>query len=404
VAANINDYFTKAKERWTGQIGSGGVADASVTTVPFASSTGLPTDTAIYLSVDRVDANGDPTPSKFEVVKVVISGDNGTNAVRGVEGTAQAHSAGAVVEFLATAAAWNSLITGLLVEHNQDGTHSDITADSIEVDGDPVVTLDDAQTLTGKTLTSPVLNGNLTGTGIIDEDDMASDSATKVPTQQSVKAYVDAYSGSADGWTEITDTLTYASATSFTIAGVDRTAVYTKGTRIKLTQTSTKYFVVTSSSFSTNTTVNITAGTDYTLANAAITAPFYSYQANPQGYPGWFNYTPTYAASGSMSFGSVTTNLARFAVTGRVCNVVLQASGTVGGSVSYGLHFTLPITAAQRFSVSGAGVGNTAGTSKSVVVSNYNLNSTTSAEVSIYDVSNWSAGTRDFSVGASYEI
>jgi len=51
--------------------------------------------------------------------------------------------------------------------------------------------LDTAQTATNKTFTSPVLNGSLTGTGIKDEDDMVSDSATAVPTQQSVKAYVD---------------------------------------------------------------------------------------------------------------------------------------------------------------------------------------------------------------------
>lgn len=52
-------------------------------------------------------------------------------------------------------------------------------------------TLTGTQTLTNKTLTAPVLNGSLTGTGILDEDDMSSDSATAIPTQQSVKAYVD---------------------------------------------------------------------------------------------------------------------------------------------------------------------------------------------------------------------
>lgn len=54
-----------------------------------------------------------------------------------------------------------------------------------------IMDLDTAQTATNKTFTSPVLDGSLTGTGIKDEDDMASDSATAVPTQQSVKAYVD---------------------------------------------------------------------------------------------------------------------------------------------------------------------------------------------------------------------
>jgi hypothetical protein len=54
-----------------------------------------------------------------------------------------------------------------------------------------LVGTDTTDTLSNKTLTSPVLNGSLTGTGIVDEDDMSSNSAVKVPTQQSVKAYVD---------------------------------------------------------------------------------------------------------------------------------------------------------------------------------------------------------------------
>ena len=47
------------------------------------------------------------------------------------------------------------------------------------------------QTMTNKTLTSAVLNTGVSGTAIVDEDNMSSNSATKVPTQQSVKAYVD---------------------------------------------------------------------------------------------------------------------------------------------------------------------------------------------------------------------
>ena len=54
-----------------------------------------------------------------------------------------------------------------------------------------VATLTGSQTLTNKTLTSPVLNTGLSGTAFLDEDNMASDSATKVASQQSIKAYVD---------------------------------------------------------------------------------------------------------------------------------------------------------------------------------------------------------------------
>ena len=55
-----------------------------------------------------------------------------------------------------------------------------------------VTTLAGSQTLTNKTLTSPVLNGTISGTSIKDEDDLSSDSASHLATQQSIKAYVDA--------------------------------------------------------------------------------------------------------------------------------------------------------------------------------------------------------------------
>ncbi len=54
-----------------------------------------------------------------------------------------------------------------------------------------VVGTTNTQTLTNKTLTSAVLNTAVSGTAVLDEDNMASNSATKVATQQSIKAYVD---------------------------------------------------------------------------------------------------------------------------------------------------------------------------------------------------------------------
>lgn len=41
------------------------------------------------------------------------------------------------------------------------------------------------------TFTTSISDGTITITGFVDEDDMASDSASLVPTQQSVKAYTD---------------------------------------------------------------------------------------------------------------------------------------------------------------------------------------------------------------------
>ena len=54
-----------------------------------------------------------------------------------------------------------------------------------------VATLTGSQTLTNKTLTSPVLNTGVSGTAVLDEDAMGSNSATQLATQQSIKAYAD---------------------------------------------------------------------------------------------------------------------------------------------------------------------------------------------------------------------
>ena len=69
-----------------------------------------------------------------------------------------------------------------------------------------VIGTTDSQTLTNKTLTSPVLNTGVSGTAVLDEDNMASDSATQLATQQSIKAYVDAQILTEDTIAELNDT------------------------------------------------------------------------------------------------------------------------------------------------------------------------------------------------------
>lgn len=154
MAAANTDLLKKLSRRWVGQIGSGGVADASTATIPLSSTTNLPTDTAVVATIDRVDSNGTATPSLEETVIGVVSGSNLTTSTRGVEGTAQAHSAGAVVEILVTAKGYNDLIDHLLTQHSQLGTHTNITACNITASGTTTASHVTASDITARTISA----------------------------------------------------------------------------------------------------------------------------------------------------------------------------------------------------------------------------------------------------------
>jgi hypothetical protein len=114
----------------------------------------LPTDTAVIFVIDRVDSNGTTTPAAEETIIGVVSGTNVVTCIRGVEGTAQAHNAGAVVELLFTASHWNKLITALLTEHGQLGTHTNITGSNITASGTTTASHVTASDITTRTISA----------------------------------------------------------------------------------------------------------------------------------------------------------------------------------------------------------------------------------------------------------
>lgn len=300
------NMLRKAKSLFSTTLNSGIGTGTSDTITP-NSVTGLPTDTEITLTFDRVSSSGAETPSKMERITGTISGGNLTSYTRGIDGsTVQSHSAGAVIEYIWNADDWNDHIDHHLVEHNDDGTH-DVAAMII-------------------------------GGSVLDEDDMASNSATKLATQQSIKAYVDA-AGGGTGWTTAPGTWTYASPTTITVPS-GAASIYQKGDRIKLTQTTAKYFAIVDVA---DTLLTVTGGSDYSVANAAITSPYYSHQANPLGYPGSFAYTPTITSEvGTFTTTSAT---AKFSVLGTRCFYTFAVTVTTVGSATGGMDVTVPIAA-----------------------------------------------------------
>lgn len=406
MAAANTDKLRKLSRKWVGQIGAAGVADASTTTIPLASTTNLATDTAVTLVIDRVDSSGTKTPSLEETIVGVVSGSNIVNAVRGVEGTAQAHLAGAVVEVLVTADGYNDIIDHLLVAHLQSGAHagSSISASMIAASGVIPGNLAASSVLSGNLAASSVLSGNLAASAVVSGNIAASAIVLGNLAASSVsQGNLNFTTGSTDGWITSTDTWTYASASSFTISGVDRTTTFTPGTKLKFTQTTAKYAVVSSSSFSTNTTVNIIVNTDYTIANAAITSPFYSYEEGPQAFPGWFTYAPTRTGWSS------STGTAQYNVQGRTVTV-FTTENFGGTSNATTKTITLPVTAAamggtDRSWLSGPVQDNT---SWQTLPGHIRLESTDLTLVKLgktAHVAAWTgSGTATFSVFFSYQI
>ncbi len=91
------------------------------------------------------------------------------------------------------------------------------------------------------------------------------------------------------GWNPISATLTYASATTIN-TNADLTGIIGKGDKIKLTQTTVKYFYVVAI---TSSLITVTAGSDYTVANATITLPYFSHAGSLFDFPDYFNWLPT---------------------------------------------------------------------------------------------------------------
>jgi hypothetical protein len=96
--------------------------------------------------------------------------------------------------------------------------------------------------------------------------------------------------GIQDGWIPAEQTWAYASADdptfTFTVAA-DVTTKYSAGMKVKLTQGTVKYFIITAvSTYSGgNTTITVYGGTDYDLTSATITENYYSTQKAPYGFP-----------------------------------------------------------------------------------------------------------------------
>lgn len=337
VTSVINNFST-ANEGFLTTL-SGSILAGAVT-VPLTSVSGLSNGT-IFVGIIEPGL----TKQQTFTGTVDTSGAQITGVVW-TRGTNADHTAGVTIVDYVSGTGHNMMTKGISVGHNQNGTHKTnlpltspkITTAILDANANEVIrTPATASAVNDITITNAA-TGTFPSVGASGDD-------TNIDMLLLGKGTGSArHAGPYDGWVAANETLTYASATTFTCSAA-LAGTLGIGDRLKLTQTTVKYFVVVGVS---GTTVTVTGGGDYTLASAAITLPFYSHETSPTGYPGWFAYVGAMQANGGTAPTYTATDVGKFNVNGRNCTVDVLKSNSSGGTVGAGavaLQYTLPITA-----------------------------------------------------------
>lgn len=160
------------------------------------------------------------------------------------------------------------------------------------------------------------------------------------------------------GWVLDQNTWTYTGLKTMTAPG-DVSSLFRAGMPIKLMNVTQKYFYVESTVYAAGvTTLTLMAGSDYTLANAAISGVYYSRFPNPQLFPFWFNYAATVSGStGSAGTYAETSDAAMFAVVGRMITAIVSKTITNKGSWSGNVRVLRPWQAGTVKAPFGASAG-----------------------------------------------
>ena len=99
------------------------------------STENYPTDTSVIITIRTVDTSGNLISGTQTEWKGIVAGDTSiTIDPTPVYGDDQVYAAGSTTQVVIylSSYAWNDLIDGILVEHNQDGTHNSTLASTLK--------------------------------------------------------------------------------------------------------------------------------------------------------------------------------------------------------------------------------------------------------------------------------
>lgn len=121
-----DNFFTAAQRGYANSLNGSITAGSTIITVN--DITGFANGDAVFLWLE-------PSSSNAELIYgiVNIATNQLTGCVRGIIGSAAGHSNGATIAQYVSSADHNSMRKGILVEHNEDGTHKGVTTDTLTV-------------------------------------------------------------------------------------------------------------------------------------------------------------------------------------------------------------------------------------------------------------------------------
>ena len=161
---------------------------------------------AIAMGTNKITGLGDPTANQDAATKAYVDSQVSSvptgditavniTAGTGLSGTVSTssgdHTQTLAIDSTVATLTGSQTLTNKTLTSPVISTISNTGTITLPTSTDTLVGRATTDTLTNKTLTSAVLNTGVSGTAVLDEDDMSSNSATQLATQQSIKAYVD---------------------------------------------------------------------------------------------------------------------------------------------------------------------------------------------------------------------
>lgn len=416
--ADATDLFRKGKSNFATTLASG-ISDSDIT-IPLSSAVGLPVDTAVTLTIDRVDSNGTPTPSKVERVTGVVSSTNLVSCLRGEDGTTpSAHEAGAVVEMIWDGETWNDAVEGILAEHNQDGTHKINTFQHLYAP--------EGFLLNGKIVPSVSSNNLTVAIKGMDGNDPSASNPVYVRIGSTIRTITSALSvtknagtnwcnaGSAELATKEIDYFVYLgyNATDGVVIGFSRIPYARIYSDFNTTSTDARYCAISTithaSSSDSYTVIGRFAATLSAGAGYTWTVPTFT-NANLIQQPIFETRTLTWTPTISYQFGTTaptsnTVNISTYRIKGGECWINLKETLVVGSFDYQFIWNTVPIT--SLYSSVGLPTHQTVFKSAANL---FNLHGGTSyfepdmKSISVYCAYDYHAGDGDITIMGAYPI